>query len=153
MGVSRRRCRALPWRTRGAADAVRAFADERESIVREHGHLDAVRGLEDRGCEDGGRRAFRDDRAVEADYPRQVRGHGVQLVGGHEDGDPLVVQLVEEVEDVVARADVDAARRLVQQEQLRVAYQRARQEDALLLASREASDMALEQPVPLAWQL
>ena len=47
------------------------------------------------------------------------------------------------MQDFVARANIDVAGRLVEKQELRVAEERAGQKDALLLPTREHTDMAL----------
>ena len=78
-----------------------------------------------------------------------MRGDGVQVVGRQHDRDALVVQRVQQVQDVVPRLHVDAGRRLVQQEQLGLAHQRARDEGALLLSAAQVPDVTVgELPDP-----
>ena len=50
----------------------------------------------------------------------QVGGDAVEVVGGEHDRQPVAVQVVEQVEDLVAGAHVDARGRLVHQQQLEV---------------------------------
>ena len=57
-------------------------------------------------------------------------------------GDAVAVEVREQVEDVVARLDVDPAGGLIEQQQHRVADQRPGEEDALLLAARQLANMA-----------
>ena len=52
---------------------------------------------------------------------------------------------MQEVEDVMPRPDVDPARRLVEDQQIRPAQQRSRDEGALLLAAREVPDVPAEE--------
>ena len=56
---------------------------------------------------------------------------------------PRGVEVVEQVQDLVAQAHVDARRRLVHQQQLGLAEQRARDEHALLLAAGQLADVAV----------
>ena len=86
-----------------------------------------------------------DDLAVEADEVRQVGGDAVEVVGGEHDRQPVGVQVVEQVQDLVAGAHVDAGRRLVQQQQVGLAEQRAGDEHALLLAAGQLADVAVGQ--------
>ena len=72
---------------------------------------------------------------------RQVAGDAVQVVRREDDREAEVVQVVEQVEDVVAGADVDARRRLVHQQQVRIAEQCPGDEHALLLAAGELADV------------
>ena len=53
------------------------------------------------------------DVPVQTDYPGQMHGDRVDLVRGHHDGDPGVVEVVQEVHDVVAGLEIDAGRGLV----------------------------------------
>ena len=50
------------------------------------------------------------------------------------------------MEDVVAGLEVDAARRLVEEQEGRVGDQRPGEEDALLLAARQLADVAFGEP-------
>ncbi|MDF3042397.1 MAG: hypothetical protein K0Q71_5103 [Thermomicrobiales bacterium] len=84
---------------------------------------------------------MRDHAAVDADDPRQVRRDGIQLVGGEHHGHSLAVQLGEQVQDVVAGLDVDTGGGLVENEEVRLANQRARQEHPLLLSAGEVTNL------------
>ena len=53
---------------------------------------------------------------VQADDPGEMGGDGVYFVGGHDNGDALVVELMEEVEELVPGLDVDAHGRFVEKE-------------------------------------
>ena len=59
-----------------------------------------------------------------------------------------MVQLVDHVHDVVARADVDAARGLVQEQQPRATEHRPRDEHPLLLAARAPGCVGREPAEP-----
>ena len=100
------------------------------------GELEVSRG------EDVVGRAFRDDAAVHADDPGQVRGHCVDFVSGHDDGHVLVVEFVEEVHDFVAGLDVDAHGGFVEEEQLWAADERSGEESALLLSAGQVTDVS-----------
>ena len=52
-------------------------------------------------------------RAVQRDQVRQVGGHAVEVVGGQHDRQAVAVEVVEQVQHLVAGADVDAGGRLV----------------------------------------
>ncbi len=79
----------------GGPIGVGSLGDEGEALVRNDGQVGAVSAAEDVGGEDLGGRALGHDAAVEADNPGKVGGDGVDLMGGHDDGDALVVELVE----------------------------------------------------------
>ena len=89
------------------------------------------------------RHAVADHAAVQADDARQVRGDPVEVVRREDDRQPAGVEVVEQVQDLVAQAHVDARRRLVHEQQLGLAEQRARDEHALLLAARQLADVAI----------
>ena len=133
------RCSRLVVTVREAVD------DDRHAAVLEDLHARAVGALEDVGREhvDGPARA--DDAAVQADHARQVGGDAVEVVRRQQDRQAARVEVVEQVEDLVAQADVDAGRRLVHQQQLGLAEQRAGDEHALLLAAGELPDVAVAQ--------
>ena len=59
----------------------------------------------------------------------------VRLVRDHDDGDALVVQLLENVHDLDARAAIEIARRLVGEQHVGIVDEGARDGDALLLAA------------------
>ena len=56
---------------------------------------------------------------VQADELGEVGGHPVQVVGGEHDGEPVGVEVVEQVEHLVAGLDVDSGGRLVHEQELR----------------------------------
>src|SRR5262249_52444766 len=112
--------------------------------IADDAHVGAEGTGEDGGGENGGRWALGDDAGVDADDPGEVGGDGVELVGGHDDGDAVVlVEMGEEVEDVVAGFDVDAGGRFVEEEELGTTDQGAGQEGALLLTAGEVADVAV----------
>jgi hypothetical protein len=108
--------------------------------VHDH-HLGAVQITKHVAREDLLRRPFRDHAAVHADQHRDVRGHRVQVVRRQHDRDPFVVELVEQVQDIVPRRDVDPGRRLIKQKQVRLADECPGDERPLLLAPRKIADM------------
>lgn len=64
-----------------------------------------------------------------------MRRDAVEVVGGEHDGRTGAVEVVEQVQDVVAGGGVDTRRRLVHHEELWIAHQGPGHEDALLLAT------------------
>src|SRR5919199_498291 len=79
-----------------------------------------------------------DDPAADEHEPLDVGLDRAELVRDVEDGDvELAPQLVEQDGDRLLRVDVDADRRLVEHEQLRLGGERLGDERALLLAARE----------------
>ena len=130
----------------GVAQPVRrGVGDQDEAVLADDPQVGAVRPAEDRRREDVVRVALGHDPPVDADDPRQVGGDRVELVGGEHDRDPVGVEVGEQVEDVVAGLEVDAARRLVEEQERRVGDQRAGQEDPLLLAAGQLADVAAGQ--------
>src|SRR5687767_5978305 len=113
----------------------RTIGDQQIAVLPEHQHLRGVCGAEDLRSEDELWRPLGDHTAVETDQPRQVGGHGVEVMRRQEDGDPLPAQTLEEVQDVVLRLQVDPYRRLVQDEQLRLPEEGTCEKDALLLST------------------
>ena len=71
----------------------------------------------------------------------------VRLVRHEDDGDPLLVQLLEERHHLDRRAAVEIARRLVGEQQRRLRDERARDRHALLLAARQLARLVIQ---PLA---
>ena len=72
---------------------------------------------------------------------RQVSSHAVEIMGGQDDRDAVFVQVAEQVQDVVAGGDVNAARGLIEQQQLRIAQECTGKEHALLLPTGELADV------------
>jgi hypothetical protein len=77
------------------------------------------------------------DAAVEQDGNVEALAHTGEVVRGHDDGPPFIGELTEEVEQCRFRGRVEACSRLVQEENLRVANERSRDEHATLLTSTE----------------
>ena len=72
--------------------------------------------------------------------PVADRDQFVELGRRHQQRQALLAQLADQRHDLRVRADVDAARRLVENEDARVGDQRARQHDLLLVAARQLAD-------------
>ena len=125
----------------GCSVGVGTLGDEGEALVLDDGHVGAVGAAEDLGGEDLGWGALGNDAAVEADDPWEVGSDRVDLMGGHDDGDALVVKLVEEVHGLVASLDVDACYGFVEEEESGVANEGSGEEGALLLTARELPDV------------
>ena len=66
--------------------------------------------------------------------------HFLEFGGNHQHAEPLVGELLDEALDLGLRADVDAARRFVEDQQFRVHREPARQQHLLLIAARELAD-------------
>src|SRR5581483_10160366 len=129
------------------AQPVRRLRHQGQAVVLDDVHLRAV-GLQQRlRVVDLVRWPLCHDAPVDADDPGQVRGDSIKLVRRHDDRDVLVVELVQQVQDIVAGLDVHAGRRLVQEEDTWVADQRSRQENTLLLAPGEGADVPPRQGV------
>ena len=114
---------------------VGAFGYQGHAVVLDYGHTRAVHFVQDVGCDDAVGGAVGDDAAVEAHDAGEVYGHGVDFVGGEDDGDAGVVEVVEEVHDIVAGFDIDAGGGFVQEEEFGAADEGAGEEDALLLSA------------------
>ena len=90
------------------------------------------------------RRELLDDLAHDADQDPVGKGHDLgQVRGDHDHRLALVGEAVDEFVDLDDRADVDAARRLVEDDQLRLLDQRLGDDDLLLIAARELDDSCL----------
>ena len=74
-----------------------------------------------------------------------MRRDAVQVVGGEHDRETVGVEVGEEVQHLVAGAHVDPGRGFVQQQHLRPAEQRPRDEHPLLLAAGELADVAISE--------
>ena len=119
--------------------------DDPHAEVLENLHAGAEGALEDIGGDHLGGRAVGDDAAVHADDVGQVGGEAVEVMGGEDDRDAVLVQVGEQVQDVVPGRDIDPACRLVEEEELRLPQQGASEEHALLLAAGELADVAAGQ--------
>jgi hypothetical protein len=61
--------------------------------------------------------------------------HPIQIMGGDDNGDSLVVDLVEKMDDVIPRANIESRRGLIEQDQFGIPQERAPNEYRLLLAA------------------
>ena len=85
-----------------------------------------------------GRRAVEDDAAADENDALDEPFHRAELVRDVEDRDAeSLVQPAEKRAESLLRVDVDTSRRLVEDEELRFAGERLRDEGALLLATGE----------------
>src|SRR6266567_7072366 len=76
------------------------------------------------------------------DIAPRIRSN-VLLVRHHEDRDTALVQLLKNFHDLDARAAVDVSCRLIGEHDLGIVDQRARNRDALLLATRKLARMMI----------
>ena len=97
--------------------------------------------------EDLARRADLDDAPVHEDRDAVGERHRLFLVVGDVDRGRAerALQLVQAEPRLEAQLRIEVGQRLVEQEQLRLADDRARQRDALLLAARKLAGRALQQ--------
>ena len=89
-----------------------------------------------------GRRLGDDDAVGDHQHAVGQAQHLGDLAGDHHDRDPAVGQGADQRVDLRARADVDAAGRLVEQQHPAVAQQPAGQHDLLLVAAGQGADDA-----------
>jgi hypothetical protein len=120
----------------------RAIDDERHARVLEHVHRRAVDVLQHRGREHVARCTLGRDANVEAQQPRQVGRHAVEVVGAEHDRQPLVVQAAEQVQHLVTGAHVDPRGGLVEEQHVGAAQQGPGDEHPLLLTARQVADVA-----------
>jgi hypothetical protein len=120
---------------------VRSLADHDHPVVVEDNHFAAVSFLQNGGIKNFRRTPLRDYPAVEASHPRQMGRHPVEIVGGNDDGDSLMINLVKKVNHVVPRANIESSRGLIEQDQLRIAQQSTPKKNRLLLAAGKFTDM------------
>ena len=64
-----------------------------------------------------------------------------QLRGDHDDGLALLRQILEQRVNLILRAHVDAARRLVEDQDVSVTFQPLGHDDLLLVTAREAAQL------------
>ena len=124
---------------------VGAFGYQGHAVVLDYGHSRAVHFVQDVGGDDAMGGAVGDDAAVEAHDAGQMHGHGVDFVGGEDDGDAGVVEVVEQVHHIVAGFDIHAGGGFVQQQEFGAAAQGAGQKDALLLPAGQLPDVPFRQ--------
>src|SRR2546430_14910799 len=80
---------------------MRPLTDHDHAVVVEDDQFAAGSFLEDGGVKSLLRTTFGNQPAIEADNPRQMRRHPVEIVGGNDDGHSLMVDLVKEMDHVV----------------------------------------------------
>src|SRR3989475_7019512 len=130
---------AVPRREIGGEEVHRRRADElRDELV-------------DRPSVKLGRRRVRLEHAVAHERDAVRHGERLELVMGHEDrGDPdLLLEALDLAAHLVAKPGVEIRERLVQEKDVRPLHERAREGDALLLATGELRGSAIEQCVDL----
>ena len=137
--------RALLEHDAGRRDPGNAGDEPRIVQARAQAQQDLRVGMPRRADHLGGR-AFLDDlpRIHDGDAVRQIAQQR-EIMAHIEDGDArLVDDPTQHRRDVRLRRDVEAGGRLVQDQNVRLAAQRDRQRDALLLAAAELERIALE---------
>ena len=87
------------------------------------------------------RRAEGEDAPVEHEQPVEPVVDAIEIVRRHDDRQPAVDELAYDDAQCLFGLRVDAGRRLVEQQQPRLLRDRARDEDALLLAARQVGDV------------
>jgi hypothetical protein len=65
-----------------------------------------------------------------------MRGGGVQIVRGHQQGNTLTIQFSQQHQDHLSRLNIQPDRWFIQYQQIRFGYQGPRKKDALLLTTR-----------------
>src|SRR5689334_15727277 len=125
---------------------MRALADHHHAVVMEYDQLAAVRFSEHSSVKDFVGAAFGDQPMIDANRQGQMRGYPVQIVRGQADGNTLMNDLVEKMNDIITRTNIETGSRFVEPYELGVAKQRAADEDRLLLAARELPNMTFAQP-------
>ena len=85
------------------------------------------------------------DRAPVAQHEHAVRALDdfLELGGDHQDAEALVGELADQRLDLGLGADVDAARRLVEDQELRIGAEPAREQHLLLVAAGELANLLL----------
>ena len=82
------------------------------------------------------------DAAPFAQHEDPIRAfeHFLEFGGNHQHAEPVLGELLDDALDLRLGADVDAARRLVEDQQLRVHREPAREQHLLLVAAGELAD-------------
>src|SRR2546427_7753316 len=130
---------AVPRREIGGEEVHRRRADElRDELV-------------DRPSVELGRRRVRLEHAVPHQRDAVRHGERLELIVRHEDrGDPdLLLEALDLAAHLMAQPGVEIRERLVQEKDVRPLHERARERDALLLATGELRGSAIEQCVDL----
>src|SRR5262249_51218675 len=78
-----------------------AVGDKRQVTLTQYHHVGVIRLAQNGGGPNGVRWAPRDDAMLKANHPRHMAGNGIEVVCGQEDGHPLSVQLMQEVQNIV----------------------------------------------------
>ena len=141
---------AAGWRGAGGADAERLAGGAPRGLLgrprhrRRGGQRDRVRvpGL---GVDRLDRAGLHDLAAVEHDRPLGEEPHDAEVVGDEHERQPaLVAQVGQQVEHLGLGGEVQGRHRLVEDDDLRVADQRAGDRDALALAAGELRRVAVD---------
>src|SRR6266566_3813665 len=109
-------------------------------VLRSARAVAAVRAAQDRVVAKDGGVAVGDDAAVHREHAREVRHHAREIVRGDEDRAAVAREIAEKGHELLLRRGIDAGGRLIQQQQLGIGRQGAREKDALTLSTRQGLD-------------
>ena len=147
VAVVRHRRQRFPARPVAVNPKMRALRHQRHPVILNHRHLRPVHLPQNVRRNHPVRRPVGHNAAVQTHNTRQMRRHRVDFVSRQDNRHPGVIQVMQQMHHIVPRLDIHPRSRLVQQQQLRVAHQRPRQKNPLLLPSRQLPDMPPGQPV------
>ena len=96
----------------------RTVGDKRHAVLTQHHHVRMVCLAQDIRGKHGLRRALGNDPVLKADDPRGMAGNGVEIMRGQEDRHVLPVELMQEVQNVMLRLQVDTSGGFIEQQEL-----------------------------------
>lgn len=114
---------------------VVVIENDRHSAVLKYVQWGPVGALEDFGNQRLSRWTIGDYFSIETHQPGEVAGQSVEIMGGEHDGAATVVQVVQQVQNLVASAHIDARCWLIKQKHVGFAEHCTRHKNALLLTA------------------
>jgi len=120
---------------------VGPFPNHNHPVVVKDDHFTAIGVFENRGVENLLRPSLSYESPIEADGPGKMSRDPVKIMSGDHDGHSVVIDLVEEMNHIIAGTNIQSGSGLVQQDKLRIAQKCAPEKYGLLLAAGKFSDM------------
>src|SRR5262249_20694376 len=81
---------------------MRSFTDHDHAVVEQNHHVAAVGLAQNVRCKNLLRMTLRNDPAIKANDPGKMRGNPVEIMSRNDDGDPLMVNLVQKMNHIIA---------------------------------------------------
>ena len=120
---------------------VGPFANHDHPVVVKDDHFTAIGVFENRGVENLLRPSLSYESPIETDGPGKMSRDPVKIMSGDHDRHSVVIDLVEEMNHIIAGTNIQSGSGLVQQDKLRIAQKCAPEKYGLLLAAGKFSDM------------